>query len=349
MAITTSESNNNNQATLEQIMQHIETLRQKNEIIRKQADGERTQWLAESERRRVEMEVEHERLRKEMAEARQRSDESMRQQEQLHKSNEELRAWMRERSNFRDSNISRRGAEQDENHPLARVIMEEAIPPHFLIPKVSPFTGEGDPEAHLKAFRAQMLISGGSDVVRCKMFVGTFSGSALKWFGKLPNAAIPSFPVFSRLFLERFAVNRPKQLQIADMFDMKQQQEESLKQFLNRFCDVSMGLTNPSKEMLVGAFVKGLRANPFSKSLIRAPATTLAEVRNRATIYIETEEAMQRKRLEERRPPPQEYKGKDIRRQVLETSSPHKRASRKFTPYNPPRPFDKKITKPMCP
>jgi len=64
-----------------------------------------------------------------------------------------------------------------------------------------------------------------------------------------------------------------------------------------------MGLTNPSEEMLVGAFVKGLRANPFSESLIRAPATTLAEVRNRATIYIETEEAMQRKRLEERRPP----------------------------------------------
>jgi len=160
MVITTSESNNKNQATLEQIMQHIETLRQENEIIRKQADGERTQWLAESERRRVEVEAEHERLRKETAEARQRLDESMRQQEQLQKSNEELWAWMRERSNLRDSNIIRRGAEQDESHPLTRAIMEEVIPPHFLIPKVSPFTGEGDLEAHLKAFRAQMLISG---------------------------------------------------------------------------------------------------------------------------------------------------------------------------------------------
>jgi len=49
-----------------------------------------------------------------------------------------------------------------------------------------------------------------------------------------------------------------------------------------------------------------LRANPFSESLIRAPATTLAEVRNRATIYIETEEAMQRR--EKRR-----KKGGDLR------------------------------------
>jgi len=95
---------------------------------------------------------------------------------------------MRERSHFRDANLLGRGTtEQDENHPLARAIVEEIIPPHFIIPKMAPFTGEGDPEAHLKAFRAQMLISGGSDAVRCKMFVGTLSSTALKWFGKIPQ------------------------------------------------------------------------------------------------------------------------------------------------------------------
>jgi len=84
------------------------------------------------------------------------------------------------------------------------------------------------------------------------------------------------------------------------MFDIKQHPEESLKQFLNCFCDISIGLTNPSEEMLVGAIVKGLRANPFSKSLIRLPATTLAEVRGRVVVHIEMEEAMQKKRAEEK-------------------------------------------------
>jgi len=86
------------------------------------------------------------------------------------------------------------------------------------------------------------------------------------------------------------------------MFDIKQRPDETLKHFLNRFCDISMGLTNPSEEMLVRAFVKGLRANLFSESLIRTPAATLAEVCNRASIHIDTEEAMQRKRAEERKP-----------------------------------------------
>jgi len=255
---------------------------------------------------------------------------------------------MRDRGHFHDRQYADRNLDQEEGHPFAKGIMEELIPPHFIIPKVQPFFGEGDPEAHLKTFQAQMLISGGNDAIRCKIFVGTLTGTTLKWFSKLPSASITSFTTFSQVFLERFAVNRPKQLQIADMFDVRQRPEESLKQFLNRFCDVSMGLINPSEEMLVGAFVKGLRANPFSESLIRLPAATLVEVRSRAAIHIETEETMQRKRAEEKRPNP-ECKNKDARRQVMETFSPHKRSSHKFTPYSTQRTPPRKMVKPTSP
>jgi len=61
---------------------------------------------------------------------------------------------MRDHDNFRDDNIANRSMNQDKGHPIARRIMEELIPPHFIIPKVPPFFGEGDTEAHLKAFRA---------------------------------------------------------------------------------------------------------------------------------------------------------------------------------------------------
>jgi len=333
--------------TMEQIMQLIENLRQENEVIRKQANDEQTRWQERETTRRAEVEAESERLRKEASESRQRLEESLRQQEQLRRSNEELRTWMRDRDHFHDRGLTNRSAIQEEGHPFIRGIMDEMIPPHFIIPKIPPFFGEGDPEAHLKAFRAQMLISGGSDAIRCKMFVGTLTGTALKWFSKLPAASIASFAAFSQVFMERFAVYRPKQLQIADMFDIKQRPEESLKQFLNRFCDISMGLINPSEEMLVGAFVKGLRANSFSESLIRLPAVTLAEVRSRAAIYIETEEAMQRKRADEKRPNP-DYKGRDTRRQVMGAFSPHKKANHKFTPYSTQRPPQRKLIKPIC-
>jgi len=62
---------------------------------------------------------------------------------------------------------SRLNPEVNEAHPLSNEIMEEPIPQNFVIPKITPFTGNSDPELHLKAFQARMLISGGADAIRC--------------------------------------------------------------------------------------------------------------------------------------------------------------------------------------
>jgi len=52
--------------------------------------------------------------------------------------------------------------------------MEEKVTPHYTVPKMAPYLGIGDPKDHLKTFKAQMLIAGGSNAVRCKMFMGNF-------------------------------------------------------------------------------------------------------------------------------------------------------------------------------
>jgi len=54
--------------------------------------------------------------------------------------------------------------------------MDGPIPPEFLTPKMTPSTGVEDLKSHIKAFRTQMIISGGSDAIRCKMLMGTFMG-----------------------------------------------------------------------------------------------------------------------------------------------------------------------------
>jgi len=55
------------------------------------------------------------------------------------------------------------------------------------------FTGVEDPESHLIAFNAQMIISGGTDAKHCKMFMGTLTGMTLQWFVGLPDGHITSF------------------------------------------------------------------------------------------------------------------------------------------------------------
>ena len=56
--------------------------------------------------------------------------------------------------------------------------MDELVPVHYVAPKIT-FTGVEDPETRLTAFNAQMIISGGSDTIRCKMFMSTFTGTTI--------------------------------------------------------------------------------------------------------------------------------------------------------------------------
>jgi len=56
--------------------------------------------------------------------------------------------------------------------------MDTVILATFMGPKVT-FTGVEDPEAHITAFHTQMMLSGGSDTMHCKVFMSTFSSTTL--------------------------------------------------------------------------------------------------------------------------------------------------------------------------
>jgi len=93
-----------------------------------------------------------------------------------------------------------------------------------MTPKIT-FTGIEDLEAHFTAFHTQMMISGGTDAMHCKLFMGTFSGTALDWFINLPDGHITSFDQFSTFFREQFIVNRAPPPISFDLFDVKNTKE----------------------------------------------------------------------------------------------------------------------------
>jgi len=78
--------------------------------------------------------------------------------------------------------------------------MEAVIPHTFVGPKVM-FMGMEDPEVHLTAFHTLVLV-GGSDAVRCKLFMSMLTGMAMDWFISLPDGHITSFAQLSQLFQE---------------------------------------------------------------------------------------------------------------------------------------------------
>ncbi|XP_068503938.1 uncharacterized protein [Phaseolus vulgaris] len=216
--------------------------------------------------------------------------------EELNRVNEELRKAIQERE---EHAVRDRSAPPSPPRslpmPFSQEIMDSVIAANTVAVKAS-FTGVEDPEAHLTAFHTQMMPSGGSDAVYCKVFMSTLSGTTLDWFVSLPTGHITTFQQFPKMFVEQYIVNKEPPLVSYDLFDVRQYEGESLKDFLNRFGAQIVRLPGKDEEMFVHAFKKGVLPGPFSESLIRSHPATFAEIRRRAVAHIAAESEVSEKR-----------------------------------------------------
>ncbi|XP_068463658.1 uncharacterized protein [Phaseolus vulgaris] len=179
--------------------------------------------------------------------------------------------------------------------PFSQEIMDTVVPANTVAVKAS-FTGVEDPEAHLTEFHTQMMLLGGSDAVYYKVFMSTLSGTTLDWFVSLPTSHITTFHQFSKMFVEQYIVNKAPPLVSYDLFDVRQYQGESLKDFPNRFGAQIVRLPGKDEEMFVHAFKKGVLPGSFSESLIRSHPATFAEIQRRAMAHIAVENEVSEKR-----------------------------------------------------
>jgi len=131
--------------------------------------------------------AEQEQMQVDLAASQARNDE-------LHRTNEYLRRGWRDTDEPEPVTPPR-----ELSTPFSQAILETAIPNTFTEPKVT-FTGMEDPEAHLTAFHTQMMLVGGSDAIKCKLFMSTLTGMAMDWFISLPEGHVTSFTQLSRLF-----------------------------------------------------------------------------------------------------------------------------------------------------
>ncbi|XP_068503687.1 uncharacterized protein [Phaseolus vulgaris] len=226
--------------------------------------------------------VEQERMQADLAASQARNEE-------LCRTNEELCRGLRNNSRLRD-------ADERECFTLSREfstsfsqsILEAVIPNTFVGPKVT-FTGMEDPEAHLTAFHTQMMLVDGSGTVRCKLFMSTLTGMAMDWFISLSDGHITSFAQLSHLFREQYLANRAPPPVSYDLFDVKQYQGETLKEYINRFGAQVVKVGTTEEPMIVYVFRKGVCPGPFCKSIICNRPRTFAEIRRRAVEHIATE------------------------------------------------------------
>jgi len=226
------------------------------------------------------LKVEQERMQADLAASQARNEE-------LCRANEELGNGLRNNSGLRDADERECFTPPREfSTPFSQSILEAVIPNTFVGPKVT-FTRMEDPEAHLTAFHTQMMLVGGSDAVRCKLFMSTLTGMAMDWFISLPDGHITSFTQLSQLFREQYLANRAPPPVSYDLFDVKQYQGETLKEYINRFRAQVVKVGTTEEPMIV-----------------RNRPRTFAEIRRRAVEHIATESEVCEKRTSVAHAPP---------------------------------------------
>ncbi|KAL0455742.1 UNVERIFIED_CONTAM: hypothetical protein Slati_0913400 [Sesamum latifolium] len=168
--------------------------------------------------------------------------------------------------------------------PFTMQILAEALPQRIRIPTLTNYDGTGDPEDHLDKFLAKADLLDMSNVGYYKVFLTTLSGRAMVWFNQLPAHTIENFEQL--YFLHHFSINKRYPKTTSYMFAIVQQEQKSLRDYVQRFSEAVLEVPHLNHKLLVSILQQGLRRGRFRESIAGKPPTTLDELLKRAAKYI---------------------------------------------------------------
>ncbi|XP_016185364.1 uncharacterized protein LOC107626995 [Arachis ipaensis] len=169
---------------------------------------------------------------------------------------------------------------RDNGNYLTERILRAKLSKDFDKPIDMKYDGTKDPQEHLMAFEARMKLERAVDAVRCRAFLVTLAGLAIKWFNALSNSLITKFDNISRKFMAQFTTRTTKAKHLISLLSVTQRPDEPTRKYLDRFNDKC--LTN------------GLMNEDFRKHFTTKPVwMTMHEIQNIAKEYINNEEVSQ--------------------------------------------------------
>ncbi|XP_020238553.1 uncharacterized protein LOC109817646 [Cajanus cajan] len=103
----------------------------------------------------------------------------------------------------------------------------------------------------------------------CRVFPTSLKGAALSWYTQLPPRSVDNFDTLVRLFSTQYATSRPHHITSAALSNLRQQDDESLRHFMERFANVSIKIRNLNPEVALHSMLMALKPGPFVDSLCR--------------------------------------------------------------------------------
>ncbi|GAU43838.1 hypothetical protein TSUD_371170 [Trifolium subterraneum] len=183
-----------------------------------------------------------------------------------------------------------------ESQPLRQALWDSKVPDNFKSPHLLTFDGKTDPLEHLMVVGTQTAIIGAPEHLGCKLLSGTFKDAALRWYMNLPKNSIERYVDFHKKFIHQFSGTKHIKVIATSLFTIRQNYAKALREYLARFSEATIKVSNPNQDMFVASFHNGLKAGHFNESLAQKPTASMQEVIKRASCYIKGEESNAEKR-----------------------------------------------------
>ncbi|GAU23009.1 hypothetical protein TSUD_297540 [Trifolium subterraneum] len=113
--------------------------------------------------------------------------------------------------------------------------------------------------------------------LRHKLLSGTFNDTALRWYMNLPKNSIENYADFHKKFIHQFSGTKHIKVTATSLFIIRQNYAETLREYLARFSEATIKVSNPNHEMFVAAFHNGLKTVDFNESLAQKPAASICK------------------------------------------------------------------------
>ncbi|XP_014492328.1 uncharacterized protein LOC106754780 [Vigna radiata var. radiata] len=200
--------------------------------------------------------------------------------------------------NNRHHDDSGRPPRSPELLPFTEDIMQ-TIMPDRPPPQIEKFDGTTDPEHHLRNFIDSMTFYSNSYPVKCRAFSLSLKDEALEWYYTLPPNSVNSFYTVTTLFKRQFSANRRERVSAAELVNLKQGRDETLRAFMRRYSEAARRVKGVSHEFIINNLPNYLKPGFVSENLYAKLPKTMEELQEKMTKFIKMEDQRHyRKKIE---------------------------------------------------
>nr|KYP32550.1 hypothetical protein KK1_046746 [Cajanus cajan] len=151
--------------------------------------------------------------------------------------------------------------------------METPLPQGWKPLHLDRYDGTTDPDEHIDLYTTQVNLYTNNDAILCRVFPTSLKGVALNW-----------------RFTAQYATSRPHHITFSTLASLRQNDDEPLRAFMERFAATSIKIRNLNPEVALHAMLMALKPGPFVDSLCREAPRDMDELRACAAGYIQMEE-----------------------------------------------------------